>query len=136
MKIKVSKIRAGGKLPERAHYNDAGADVYATEDVIIGSLETVKIPLGVITEIPDGHMGCIFPRSSLASKGIIAQLPPIDSGYRGEIHAIVSNVSKEQYIVYKGDKIGQLVVIPIILATFTTQQLDSRDTGAFGSTGV
>ena len=55
--------------------------------------EIARIPLGFGLIIPDGYAGYVFPRSSMAVKGLVCELPPIDSGYRGEVHAIISNVS-------------------------------------------
>lgn len=136
MKIRMTKLNAFQKVPNRAHYNDAGADVFTLTDVVVNPNETIKIPLGIILEIPDGYMGCIFPKSGLASKGIIAQLPPIDSGYRGEIHAIVSNISQDTFKFNKYDKVGQLVILPIIIPELVANLDDTRGTGAFGSTGV
>ena len=126
-------------LPKRAHYNDAGADVYAhiqEPGIIIHPNETIKIPLGFGLEIPDGHMGLVFPRSGLSCKGIVCELPPIDSGYRGEIHAIVSNMSTEPYYINKDTRIGQLVILPIILAEFVPELGQERADSGFGSTGI
>lgn len=135
MKVKV--IDFGYKnLPYRAHENDAGADVYSTKKLVIYPHTTEKIPLGFGLELPDGLAAYVFPRSGLSSKGIVCELPPIDSGYRGEIHAIVSNVSDDPFQVEEGDRIGQLVVMPIIIADFTTEDIKERDTGAFASTGI
>ena len=60
--------------------------------------------------IPDGYAGYVFPRSSMAAKGLVCELPPIDSGYRGEIHAIISNVSSESQMLHKDTRVGQLVI--------------------------
>ena len=79
--------------------------------------------------------GYIFPRSGLSSQGIVCELPPIDSGYTGEVHAIISNVSKEKYEIKVGDKIGQLVIMPVLIPDFTFDEWKERGTGAFGSTG-
>lgn len=134
MKIKV--IDYGYELlPKRAHGNDAGADIHACEMVKIAPHTTEKIRLGFGLEVPDGYMACVYPRSGMAAKGIVCELPPIDSGYRGEIHAIVSNLSDHPYIVHKGDRVGQLVVSPIVIADFVTDLGKERGTGAFGSTG-
>lgn len=76
------------RCPFRPHENDAGADVFMPFDCRIKPGEIIKIPLGYGIEIPDGFAGYVFPRSSMALKGLICELPPIDSGYRGEIHAI------------------------------------------------
>lgn len=135
MKIKIIKFRDDIIVPTRAHYNDAGADVYCTEPYYIAPNTTKKIPLGFGIEIPNGFMGCIYPKSGLSNKGIIAQLPPIDSGYRGEVHAIVTNTTNDGYEFNAGDKVGQLIIIPMILAEFVTDFGDERNDGAFGSTG-
>ena len=139
MKIKI--IDYGyEKLPFRAHANDAGADVHVClHDKIairIPPHNTVKIPLGIGLVLPDGYAAYVFPRSGLSSKSIVCELPPIDSGYRGEIHAIVTNCSNIDYIVRNGDRIGQLVIMPTVIADFITEDIEERGTGAFGSTGV
>lgn len=135
MKVKV--IDFGYEhLPFRAHENDAGADVYSMRKCIICPHETVKIPLGLGLILPDGYAAYVFPRSGLASKGITCELPPIDSGYRGEIHAIVTNCSDIPFNVEIGDRIGQLVITPVVIADFITEDIKERGDGAFGSTGV
>ena len=98
-------------------------------------IQVKLIPLGFGLELPDGFAGFIFPRSGLSSKGIVCELPPIDSGYTGEIHAIISNVSNKDYYVMTGDRIGQLVIMPIVLAEFVKSVGDTRDNTAFGASG-
>ena len=71
--------------PYRPHGNDAGADVYLPYDCTLQPGEIAKIPLGFGLEIPDGYAGYIFPRTSMAVKGLVCELPPVDSGYRGEM---------------------------------------------------
>lgn len=139
MKIKV--ISYGYEhLPNRAHHNDAGADVYVCmkdkESIEIQPNTTVKVPLGLGLILPDGYAAYVFPRSGLSSKGITCELPPIDSGYRGEIHAIVTNCSKVPYTINNGDRIGQLVITPVVIADFVTDTGEERGTGAFGSSGI
>lgn len=141
MKIKVIDF-GYENLPKRAHYNDAGADVYACphfkgeeHKIRLWANSSMKVPLGFGLEIPDGYMGLIFPRSGLSSKGITCELPPIDSGYRGEIHAIVTNNTKTDYFIEKGERLGQLVILPVVLADFVTELGEKRDTAGFGSTG-
>ena len=127
------------KLPFRAHENDAGADVHACfhdrEFAILWPHETLKVPLGLGLCLPDGYAAFVFPRSGLSSKGITCELPPIDSGYRGEIHAIVTNCSEEKVRINKGDRIGQLVVTPVVIADFVTEMGEERGAAGFGSTG-
>jgi dUTP pyrophosphatase len=72
----------------------------------------------------------------LSSKGIVCELPPIDSGYRGEIHAIVTNCGTEAFHIKNGDRIGQLVVTPIVIADFITDEIAERGECGFGSTGI
>ena len=74
-----------------------------------------KIPLGFGLELP-GFAAFVAPRSG-SSKGISCEMAPIDSSYRGECHAIVINNSSEPYVVNKNDRIGQLIVIPVIIPT-------------------
>lgn len=136
MKIRVTRMKPGAYLPERAHYNDAGADVRTPERVMLHKGEVTKIPLGIGVDIPDGYAGYLLPKTGLTSKGLITQMCPIDSGYTGEIHALVLNVSGEFKVMDPGEKVGQLVIMPCILADFQTEALGKeRGTGAFGSTG-
>lgn len=139
MKVKVIDF-GYDKLPLRAHENDAGADIHVclhnnTTSLEIGPNTSMKIPLGIGLVLPDGYAAYIFPRSGLASKGIVCELPPIDSGYRGEIHAIVTNCSSKPYKISNGDRIGQLVIMPIVIADFITEDIKERGSDAFGSTG-
>jgi len=139
--MKIKLIDFGYKnLPKRAHYNDAGADVYTcphdSDSVVIWPNETVKIPLGFGLEIPDGYVGFIFPRSGLSCRGIVCELPPIDSGYRGEIHAIVSNLGSVRVQIDAGTKIGQLVILPVVIADFVPELGQERADSGFGSTGI
>ena len=139
MKIKILDY-GYEKLPFRAHANDAGADVHACfHDRITCTLcpgETVKVPLGMGLMLPDGYAAYVFPRSGLSAKGIVCELPPIDSGYRGEIHAIVHNGSNENFYIDNGDRIGQLVITPIVIADFITEDIEERGNNGFGSTGI
>ena len=134
MKIKVNKFN-NYKKPFRAHYNDAGADIYSTQEITVNPHTTVKIPLGFGLNLPDGFMACIYPRSGLTTKGIISHIPPIDSGYTGEIHAIITNTTTEPYIINKDDRIGQIVILPIILCDFVEDLGNERGDNGFGSSG-
>ena len=135
VKINMLNYTAESHAPSRKHYNDAGADVYTCEDVSILPHETKMIPLGFSVEVPDGYMACIFPRSSMALRGLVCEIPPIDSGYRGEVFAIVSNLIDHDQHIPEGTRIGQIVVMPCIICDFVTEFGDERGTGAFGSTG-
>lgn len=121
--------------PFRPHGNDAGADVYMPYDCTLQLGEIAKIPLGFGMEVPDGYAGFVFPRTSMAIKGLVCELPPVDSGYRGEVHAIISNVSNQPQQLLKGMRVGQLVITPVVIADFVSELGAQRGTGGFGSTG-
>ena len=136
--MKIRLIDYGLKnihYPLRAHGNDAGADVYLSKSYTLQPGEIAKIPLGFGLEIPDGYAGFVFPRSSMSVKGLVCELPPVDSGYRGEIHAILSNVSNQVQSVKENTRIGQLVIVPVVIADFVLDLGKERGTDAFGSTG-
>jgi len=135
MKVKIIRFTEFIS-PSRRHYNDAGADVYSTQNITIKPLETVKIPLGFGLELPDNLMGCIYPRTSLVSKGLMSHIPPIDSGYRGQIHAIMTNLSNEEITICKEERIAQLIITPVHICDFVVDLGDERKEGAFGSTGI
>ncbi len=122
-------------MPVRKYYNDAGADVFAPYDRAIYPGQTIAFPLGFGIILPDGFTAFVFSRSSLSVKGIVCASAPIDAGYMGEIHALVSNISNERYDIKKGDRIGQLVILPYIVPEFTYEEFVTRGTRAFGSSG-
>ena len=134
MKIKVIKFD-NYKAPDRAHYNDSGADVFATKDVMLWPHSVEKVPTGVGVELPDGYDICVHCKSGLSSKGIWAANAPVDAGYRGEIHAILCNTTNDKIQIKAGEKIGQLVVRPVIYADFVDTLGEERNDGAFGNTG-
>lgn len=121
-------------IPKRAYSNDAGLDVCSPIDIDIqpGCVENIGLRFGL--KIPDGHMGLVFPRSSLAARGLLAQLPPIDSRYRGEIHAVLYNYTNKVVSIEAGDRIGQLVILPVIIPTLVNF-IRERNSNGFGSSG-
>lgn len=138
MKIKVIDFGYDA-LPYRAHENDAGADVHVcmhdTDLREIPAHQSMRIPLGMGLVLPDGFAAYVLPRSGLASKGIVCEVPPIDSGYRGEIHAIVTNCTNETFTIANGDRIGQLVIMPVVIAEYIAYDIEQRGDKGFGSTG-
>lgn len=136
MKIKVIKFE-NYKGPNRAHYNDSGADCFAAKDMIIPAHSVVKVPTGVGVELPDGYDIVVHCKSGLSGNyGLMLANAPVDAGYKGEIHAIVYNSTDKDYHVEAGQKIGQFVVRPVIYAEFVDNLGDEREAGAFGSTGI
>ncbi|HYJ21415.1 MAG TPA: dUTP diphosphatase [Solirubrobacterales bacterium] len=142
MELPVAKLKEEALLPTRAHEGDAGLDLYSCEAAHIGPGERWSVGTGVGVEIPDAHAGLILPRSGLArDHGISLVNSPglIDSGYRGELRVLLlNNDPAETFRVEAGDRIAQLVLVPIALATpvETAVLADSaRATGGFGSSG-
>lgn len=134
--MKLELIDYGLKeMPFRAFPNDAGADVYITEETWLKPHQSKAIPLGFGLRLPIGYMAAIYPRSGHAKGGILAQMPPIDSSYTGEIHAIVLNSTDCEIVLPKGERVGQLVVLPIATPEFTKETLELRGNKAFNSTG-
>lgn len=135
MKIMLDE---GAQMPTRAHPTDAGLDIYAAEPALIpdGFYGTVRT--GVHVEIPEGCVGLLTSKSGLMSKKGITSRGTIDCGYTGEIKVTLYNSSAFPYSVHKGDKISQLVILPILTPELeVVDRLSETDRGdnGFGSTG-
>ena len=142
IKLKIQKLDKSLKTPEYAHIGDAGLDLYSALDCIIRPYERRKVPTGIKIAIPDGYAGFVQPKSGLAIKnGLSLVNTPglIDSGYRGEVCAILINLDPEKdFIIKRGDKICQLVIQKVSEVEIEiTDELEdtSRGEGGFGSTG-
>lgn len=88
---------------------DIGYDVRAIEDRLLEPMETVTISTGVFLELDDGFYADLRARSGNSSRGLICNLGLIDTSYRGEIKASITNLTGNDYEIRKGDRIGQLV---------------------------
>ena len=136
--IKVVKDSEEVQLPTYAHFSDAGADLYANEEVDIQPNEVKIIQTGLKVEIPDGYEMQIRPRSGMTTKTpIIGQLGTIDSGYRGPIGVMLYNHGNTPYRVQKGERIAQAIIAPTYHGNFLIVDSLSeteRGEGGFGST--
>lgn len=121
----------------RKHANDAGADIIMYETTFINKHTTKKIPLGFGVDIPAGYCGYIKLRSSTPTHmhGLVVHECPIDTGYTGEIHAIVSNFSDAGYMLYVNERYFQLVIEPVAISDFEINYKENRGSDGFGSTG-
>jgi len=142
VELPVARLKDEALLPTRAHEGDAGLDLYSCEAAHIGPGERWSVGTGVGVEIPDAHAGLILPRSGLArDHGISLVNSPglIDSGYRGELRVLLlNNDPAETFRIVAGDRIAQLVLVPIALATPVEAAVladSARATGGFGSSG-
>lgn len=128
--------------PQQAISGDAGFDLKANEETIINIGETAVISTGITLELPEGTVGLLCSKSGLAMRnGIIVLNAPgiIDSGYRGEVKAILKNLGTQKYKVKLYSKVAQLVILRYIDAMFQVQNdlsLTDRGDNGFGSTGV
>ena len=133
------QLKPGAKLPERAHHNDAGADLFACEDLEIYPNEQKLVDTGIAIKIPQGFAGFVYNRSSQGKKGITIphSVGVIDSGYRDTIKVLLKNIGDDPYKITTGDRIAQLVIQKVELVQFKDIWNDStRGTGGFGSTGT
>lgn len=126
--------------PIRTHETDSGLDLKArlSQRISVSQHTTVKIPTGIIIELPKGYEGQVRPRSSVFEKGIYIN-GTIDNGYRGEIIMIVVNTTDTPYIINPYDRIAQLVVCPVLtpeLEFVDELSTTERSDNGFGSTGV
>ncbi|MDY4174963.1 MAG: dUTP diphosphatase [Bacteroidales bacterium] len=136
--------RSQNPLPANSTPGSAGMDLRAnlSEDVTIPSLGRAIVPTGIFIQLPVGYEAQIRPRSGLAAKsGITVLNSPgtIDSDYRGEICAILVNLSDTSFTIHNGDRICQMVIAKHETAVFEeVQSLDDteRGNGGFGHSGI
>jgi dUTP pyrophosphatase len=138
----VDVLIVGSKVPEYSHPGDAGADLAAAEAIVLAPGERATVGTGVSIALPNGYVGLVVPRSGLAARhGITIVNSPgtVDAGYRGEIRVTILNTDRsESYSVAVGDRIAQLIVMPVSRARFTpvgSLPGSQRGQSGFGSTG-
>lgn len=135
MKIKLDE---GAFMPERAHANDAGLDLFSPIRCMVPARGSVSIDTGVHVELPHRAVGLLTSKSGLMKKCEITCRGTIDEGYIGSIHAILFNAGKTDVLIERGDKIAQLVILPCLVPTLrVVEKLDDTERGekGFGSTG-
>ncbi|WP_306367941.1 dUTP diphosphatase [Nocardiopsis sp. CC223A] len=140
--ITVRRLDPGLPLPEYAHPQDAGADLYTAVDVVLAPGERSTVPTGLAIALPDGYAAFVHPRSGLAARcGLTIVNAPgtVDAGYRGEIKVTLLNTdSADPVKLIRGDRIAQLVIQRVERAVFVeadTLPESVRGAGGFGSTG-
>ena len=143
VKILIKKLNSKVKLPKYKTDGSSGMDLMAflSKPILIMPQKSELIPTGLSIAIPDNTEVQIRPRSGLAAKNNISVLNTpgtIDSDYRGELKVILYNHGSEEFIVNNDDRIAQMILVPIIKATFEeVENLPEtiRGEGGFGSTG-
>lgn len=138
MQIKV-KLDAGARMPTRAHEWDAGLDIYARETQTVHARGSAKFDTGVHVALPNGTAGFLKSKSGLNVKHGITSEGVIDAGYTGSIVVKLYNNSDVDYTVNAGEKISQLVILPVVIPECIISVADLEETergdGGFGSTG-
>ena len=135
--LPLRRLRDDAVLPSQAYPGDAGLDLAACERVEIGPGERAVVGTGLAVAIPEGYAGFVQPRSGLAAEhGLTLLNSPglIDSGYRGELRAVVHNTdSKAPFVVEPGMRIAQLVVLPVAEVEATeVEELPESERGVRG----
>lgn len=128
------------QLPTRGSKDAAGLDLYCPFHIKVPADSQKKIPLGIAVEIPKGHMGLLVPRSSMSKTPLRCanSVGIIDADYRGELSIAYENISCSDYTIFRGDRIAQLIIIPIAIVDVEEAQTLSeteRGDGGYGSTG-
>ena len=150
MIIEYARTRTNANDPVRANPSDAGLDVFYSpesgdQSIAISPGESKVIPTGLRFGVPHGYMLEVKNRSSVAAKrSLIVGACVVDSGYDGEVFVNLHNIGKETQYVRGGDKIAQLVMIPVVhFRAFSTRSdnlyrqsitISDRGDGALGST--
>lgn len=128
----------GAKMPTKAHRADAGFDLYSRETVIVSAKESATFDTGVHLQIPEGFVGFLKSKSGLNVKHGITSEGVIDSGYTGSIVVKLYNHSGKDYKVQIGDKISQIVLLPIAMTDLELVkdfENSERGNNGFGSSG-
>lgn len=139
--LKIKKLSEDAIIPFYAHPGDAGLDLFSVEEVTIEPGKRKLVATGISIELPKNTEAQVRPRSGLALKyGVTVLNSPgtIDEGYRGEIKVILINHGEEAFKINKGDKIAQMVIMPVLTVGIEEVEIlndSERGEGGFGSTG-
>ena len=138
MIIKIKKLREDAKLPTYHHPGDVGMDLYSMETVTVPPMGHHRFWHGFALEFPEGYGAIIMDKGSISKAGLIHMGGVYDAGYRGEYNTLLVNLSDKSYTFEEGDKVSQLVIMPVVIAKL--KEVDElsesvRGEGRFGSTG-
>jgi dUTP pyrophosphatase len=133
-------LDAGARMPERAHPQDAGLDLFSREEQIILPGESAVFDTGVHIELPPGTFGQLLSKSGLnVYYNVVSCGGTIDEGYTGSIKVKLYNLGQKPYMIRKGQKICQLVIIPCLkpdLEIVDSLNETERGDNGFGSSGL
>lgn len=139
MELKIKRLDEEAKLPTKGHPGDAGIDFFALETVTFGPGKQERVRTGIALEIPDGHVGLIWDKSSLSfQRGFKVMGGVIDTGFRGEVTMSLLNTSSQEQSIEKGQKIAQMIIQKfedVSLVEVSDLSDTVRGNGREGSTG-
>ncbi len=139
LSVKVKRLNPDARLPYYDHPGDAGLAMHALEGKTLHPGERFVFNCGWALEFPEGYVAVVWDRGSVGvMKGLKTMGGVFDANYRGEYNVCLVNLSNELYEVKPGDKVAQLVIVPIAQAAFeeVSELSDSsRGSDRFGSTG-
>lgn len=138
MEIKVKKLVEGAHAPSYAHPGDVGMDVRSLETVTIEPGEHHIFNLGFALEFPTGYAAIMKDKSSLSKAGLHVMGGVFDAGYRGEYNVHLVNLSHAPYTVEAGNKVAQIILYVVEIASITESDNlsdSARGEGRYGSTG-
>ena len=143
MSLKVKRLTETAKLPVKNQEGDMGYDIFSDEDITLTTNHKKKIKTGIAIELPEGYGAFVVGRSGLTSRTLLRiNLGVIDNGYRGELHImndVIYKGSNETVRIKKGDKIAQMIVLPIFDGEVVeVEELSETVRGdkGFGSSGI
>lgn len=138
MIIKIKKLKENAKLPKYHHPGDVGMDLCSMETVTVKPGEHYRFWHGFALEFPESYGAIIMDKSSISKTGFAHTGGVFDAGYRGEYNTLLVNLSDKPYTFEEGDKISQLVIVPVVIAKLKEVNKlseSARGEGKFGSTG-
>ena len=140
MELRIRKLRAESRIPQRATEDATGFDLYACLDAPLLLARTPQmVPTGVAIEFPRGYDAQVRPRSGLSLKGVGVAFGTADADYRGELFVTMWTFgAAESYELHDGDRIAQLdfaALAPVVVTEVTELSSTARGEGGHGSTG-
>ncbi len=136
--VKIKRLNPEAKLPSYAHPGDVGLDLYSLEEITVPPGGHHRFYNGFALEFPEGYAGIVKDKGSISKAGLHTMGGVFDAGFRGEYNVHLVNLSDKPYTFEKGDKVAQLVILPVAYADMVEVETladSSRGGGQFGSTG-
>jgi dUTP pyrophosphatase len=140
LQVLIAPLVQEAIMPCKAHAGDAGFDLAIPADYTLAPQAQTSINLGFAIQIPAGWYGQVFGRSSVFKKGLAVHPGVIDADFRGAVLLLIYNRLPTELLIYRGDRLAQLLLLPVpstVLTTVTPDELNhtERGSGGMGSTG-